>query len=541
VTTPTANLPAAILENLRANKKRETLSDSTGASISGGETIVRALVLRALLREHVLAPDERYVGLLIPPTAGGAVANLTLMLDGRVGVNLNYSLTSEVINTCIRTAGIRHVLTSRKVMERFGFQLDAEVVFLDDLRERVTTGMKLKAAALGMAAPVGTLLGKLGLAEPDQDAIVSVLFTSGSTGEPKGVMLSRANIGANIEAIQAIIGLEQTDVIVGVLPFFHAFGLTVTLWTPLATPAAATFHTSPLEPREIGRLTKEKTGTILVSTPSFLRMYERGCEREELQSLEVIVTGAEHLPSSLADDFERKFGVRPLEGYGATELSPVVSANIPRARWIDPARSQQREGTVGRALPNIEVEVRDRETGERLGPGREGLLWVKGPSVMAGYLGRPDLTGKAIVDGWYNTNDIATIDADGFIAITGRVSQFSKIAGEMVPHLGIEDAILRLVPHDETSGPVVAVTGVPHARKGERIVVLHTAIPLTPAQIVHDLGRAGLPPLYIPAPDGFVQVDSLPMLGSGKLDLGRIRQMALAAFDAEGRRLDSMV
>ena len=205
------HFPAAILENLRAHKKRETLSDSTGASLNGGEVLVRALVLRSLLRAHVLAPDEEQVGILLPPTVAAAVANLTLLLDNRAGVNLNYSLNSEVINACIRRAGVRQVLTSRKVMERFKFDLEAEVVFLEDLRERVTTGMKLKAAAQGLALPIGTLLKQLGLDVPAQDKVLSILFTSGSTGEPKGVMLTRRNIGANLSAIEQIISLGSTD------------------------------------------------------------------------------------------------------------------------------------------------------------------------------------------------------------------------------------------------------------------------------------------------------------------------------------------
>ena len=531
------HFPAAILENLRAHKKRETLSDSTGASLNGGEVLVRALVLRSLLRAHVLAPDEEQVGILLPPTVAAAVANLTLLLDNRAGVNLNYSLNSEVINACIRRAGVRQVLTSRKVMERFKFDLEAEVVFLEDLRERVTTGMKLKAAAQGLALPIGTLLKQLGLDVPAQDKVLSILFTSGSTGEPKGVMLTRRNIGANLSAIEQIISLGSTDVMIGVLPFFHAFGLMATLWVPMVTPCGAAYHTSPLEPREIGRITRERRGTILVATPTFLRLYEGACAREDLQSLQVIITGAEHLPGSLADDFERKFGVRPLEGYGATEVSPVVSVNVPRSRWLDPQVPQSRDGSVGRAVPYVRIEVRDRETGAVVAPNAEGLVWVTGDSVMAGYIGRPDLTARVVVDGWYNTNDIGYLDDDGYLFITGRISQFSKIAGEMVPHLAIEDAILRLLPSEENARPMVAVTGVPHARKGERIVVLHTAIPFAPAQIVADLVRAGLPTLYIPGEDSFVEVESLPLLGSGKLDLGNIKKMAQAAFDEQGRRI----
>jgi len=312
---------------------------------------------------------------------------------------------------------------------------------------------------------------------------------------------------------------------VGILPFFHSFGYTVTIWTILMLDAKGVYHYSPLEPRPIGKLCKKHRATLLLATPTFLRSYIRRCEPEEFASLEVVVTGAEKLPSELADAFEKKFNLRPLEGYGTTELSPVVSANIPTSRLASSFQLGAKEGTVGRPLPGISAKVADLNTGEDLGIDKPGMLLIRGPNVMKGYLHQPELTAEVIRDGWYTTGDVAVIDADGFIRITGRESRFSKIGGEMVPHIGIEDVLEKVLALGEDDLKV-AVTAVPHPKKGERLIVLHTGLDAPPEEICRRLADAGLPPLWIPSPDSFLQVDQIPVLGTGKLDLKRTRELA---------------
>jgi acyl-[acyl-carrier-protein]-phospholipid O-acyltransferase/long-chain-fatty-acid--[acyl-carrier-protein] ligase len=521
---------AACRRRLRSTK----VSDSTGVSLTGGELLTRALVLRRILRRTVLAPDERNVGILLPPTAASAVTNLALTLDGRVVVNLNYTLTSEMLSSCIRQAGIHHVITSRRFLERVPLQIDADVVFLEDFREAATRLDKVAAVAMAFGFPTKVLARTLGVNRHRDDDIMSIMFTSGTTGDPKGAVLTQGNIRFNVDAVNQIIRLNKHDVVLGVLPFFHSFGYAITLWTPLALDVAAAYHVNPLEAQTVGRLARETNGTILLATPMFLRTYIRRCEAEDFASLEVVVTGAEKLPALVADEFEQKFGIRPVEGYGTTETSPLISANVPPSRATgDPAQSA-REGTVGKPAPGVRVKLVDLESGEEVEPGERGMLLVTGPNVMHSYLDRPEATATAVRGGWYVTGDICTIDEDGFITIVGRESRFAKIAGEMVPHGMVEDALTEIVGCDADGGPKVVVVSVPDADRGERLVVVHTPLEQTPAELRGQLRQAGLPNLFIPDTESFLEVESLPMIGTGKLDLRTITRLATEAFAERG-------
>jgi len=521
-------LPRQFLRMCRANQARVKIADSSGAQLTGADLLTRALVVRSLLRREVLRPDESYVGLLLPPSVGGAVVNAALSIDRRIVVNLNYTMSSDVLNECLRQCGIRHVLTSRRAMERLSLQVDAELVYLEDFQDRIRAADKLAAAAAARGMPVAMLERRLGLHRIRPDDLLTVIFTSGSTGQPKGVMLTHRNVGSNVISFASALRLDRDDVLIGILPLFHSFGYTTTLWTALALDPKVVYHYSPLDARQIGKLCREHNANILIATPTFLRSYFRRCEPEDLASLEVVLTGAEKLPPELVNAYEQKFGARPFEGYGTTELSPVVSTNIPPHRTGEIARGY-REGTVGQPIPGVAVKVVDLETGENLGPGRSGMLLVSGPNVMKGYLHRPDETAAVLRDGWYVTGDVAEIDADGFIRITGRVSRFSKIGGEMVPHVRVEEAIAQVLHLDEEEVRVV-VSGVPDSKKGERLVVLHTGLSQAPDSVCRQLAARGLPPLWVPSPDSFHQVPSIPLLGSGKLDLKRVKELALDEF-----------
>ncbi len=515
----------------------EKIADSTGASLTGGQLLARTLVLRRLLRRHVLAGDEQYVGLLLPPTAAGIVANAALALDRRIAVNLNYTTSSEVMNHCIRRSGIRHVLTSEKFLEKLKerqpIEIEAELVPLETLRDKVTVLDKLVAALSAYAVPSVVLERCLGLHRIDPDDVLTVIFTSGSTGEPKGAMLTHANVASNVDAMNQVVNLRRSDVLIGALPLFHSFGYTVATWSVLSIDVKGVYHFNPLDAKLIGKLCGKYKGTIFLATPTFLRSYLRRCAKEDFATLDILIAGAEKLPGDLSQAFEDKFGVRPVEGYGATELSPLVSVNVPPSRSRDNFQIDCKEGTVGRTVPGVTAKVLDLETGAELGADQPGMLWIKGPNVMKGYLGRPDLTADVIRDGWYMTGDVAKIDADGFITITGRESRFSKIGGEMVPHILIEDALSRIIGIDEDGAPKVAVTAVPHPTKGERLVVVHTALDRSPQQLCEALAEEGLPNLFIPSADSFCQVDALPVLGSGKLDLVGVKKIALDRFGVE--------
>jgi len=519
-------LPREFLRKCRGWFFRSKIADSTGVDLKGWQVLLRTLILRRLLLRHVLTQDERYVGVLLPPSVAAVLVNAALSLCRRIAVNLNYTLSSETLNECIGQCGIRHVLTSRKFMEKVPLELDAELVYLEDLKDRVTLVDKLVAAFQTYPMPIVVLERWLGITQLHYDDVFTVIFTSGSTGSPKGVMLSYGNVGSNTEAIDQVIQLNQDDVIGGILPFFHSFGFTVTLWSVLGLDVKGVYHYSPLDAKQIGQLAQRHRMTILIATPTFLRNYLRRCQAEELKTLDVVVAGAEKLPADLAEAFERKFGVRPIEGYGTTELSPLVSVNIPPSREFGDSHQGLKEGSVGRPVPGVGAKIVHPETEEEQGIGESGLLLIRGPNVMLGYLGQPEATAKVMRDGWYVTGDIAFIDEEGFIHITGRQSRFSKIGGEMVPHLKIEELLERIMCRDEQK-LCVAVTAVPDAQKGERLVVIHTPLEKSRDEIRKQLSAAGLPNLWVPAADSFVEVDEIPVLGTGKLDLQGLKQVAL--------------
>jgi acyl-[acyl-carrier-protein]-phospholipid O-acyltransferase / long-chain-fatty-acid--[acyl-carrier-protein] ligase len=524
----TTSLLRNVISQLRKRARVTTLSDSTGASLTGHQTLLRALVLRRLLRRAV-SPDERAIGILLPPTVAAAVTNLALALDRRVAVNLNYSLSEELIRFSLQEAGLRHVITSRAFLERMPIDLGGvDVILLEDLASQASAIDKGMAALLSFL-PLPLLERVLGIDAIPEDDLMTIIFTSGSTGRPKGVMLPWRSIEANTRMVDALLRLRSDDVMLGVLPFFHTFGYTITLWTMLAMGVGAVYHTNPLEARVIGRLIRERGVTILLGTPTLLRAYMRRLSPEDFAPVEIVATGSERLPQSVADDFESKFGVRPFQGYGATELGPIVSANVPAARALGDPGTVLREGTVGRPARGVRVEVRDPETGAVLGPGERGLLWVTGPHIMLGYLNQPDLTGAVLQDGWYNTGDVVTIDEDGFITIVGRESRFAKVGGEQVPFAAVEEALAMLTGGSDDGAPRAVVTAVPDESTGERLVVIHTALDRSPDELVKELAKAGLPRLFIPSPVDFYGIDTMPLIGIGKVDLEAINRFAQQA------------
>ena len=521
------SISSSMIRSCKRRKFRSKLADSSGEDNTGGQALMRALILRRLLRRHVLDQDEKHIGILLPPSNGGVICNMAIVLDRRVPVNLNYTVSSAVMNECIKLAEIRHVLTSRRVMEKLDLELDVDVVYLDDLRAHLRTSDKIAGLFGSYVMPAGFLIRSLGLNQVRMDDVLTLIFTSGSTGTPKGVMLTYANVASNVVAIDQVFGLDPNDVIVGVLPFFHSFGFTVTLWCVMALDIKGIYHFKPTDARQIGKLCKRHDATILIATPTFLRTYLRRCEKEDFAKLDTAVAGAEKLPVELCDAFEKKFGVRPVEGYGTTELSPLVSVNIPPSRSAESHHATVREGSVGRCIPGVSCKIVDVDSGEELGVENDGMLLIKGANVMKGYLKAPEKTAEVLKDGWYVTGDIAQVDKEGFIHITGRLSRFSKIGGEMVPHIRIEEALQEFVGMDEELGPTVAVTAVPDDKKGERLVVLHCKLDKFPADMVAALRAAGLPNIYVPSEDCFYEIDEMPVLGTGKLDLKGLKQMAL--------------
>lgn len=517
------------IRHCKKSKRELKLVDSAKTQLTGGKLLAGALAFQRLLERQVFSPDERNIGLLVPPSVGGALANMAVALSGRVGVNLNYTLSEDVLNFCVKKAGLKHVLTSRKFLEKKPYNLEgAEFVFLEDLKTQITTSDRLWAALGAFVLPAPVLENLLGLHKIDIHDILTIIFTSGSTGEPKGVVLSHGNIGSNIDAVDKLLNLTDKDALVGVLPFFHSFGYTACMWLPLCYQVRAVYHFNPLDAKIVSRLCQENKATILMATPTFLKMYLRRCEKEEFESLDMVIVGAEKLPLDLAEQFQEKFGVLPTEGYGTTELSPVVAVNIPDHRSQGIYQQGTKLGTVGRPIPGVTAKVVDPDTGEDRGLNTEGLLLIKGPNVMQGYLDEPEKTAEVIQDGWYNTGDFAMLDSDGFVTITGRQSRFSKIGGEMVPHIRIEQELMRIceVPEEDEGKLLLAVTAVPDPNKGERLIVLHRPLSKPVDEILKELAALGLPNIWLPTRNSFFEVESIPILGTGKLDLRGVKQLA---------------
>jgi acyl-[acyl-carrier-protein]-phospholipid O-acyltransferase/long-chain-fatty-acid--[acyl-carrier-protein] ligase len=297
------------------------------------------------------------------------------------------------------------------------------------------------------------------------------------------------------------------------------------LWLPAVNGVGVVYHPNPLDAQAIGALVARYKITFMVATPTFLQTYMRRCTPESFGSLEYVLVGAEKLQERVAIAFEDLFGIRPLEGYGCTECSPVVAVNGRDYRAPGFLQIAARRGRIGHPLPGVSVKVVDIDTGNPLPPGTAGMLMVKGPNVMLGYLGKPHKTAEVLVNGWYTTGDVAVMEEDGFLTITDRLSRFSKIGGEMVPHIRIEEKLHELA---ESSEQVFAVTGLPDEKKGERIMVVTILAGQRLESVLEKVAQCDLPPLWKPKAGQFVHVDALPVLGTGKLDLRAVKTIAIS-------------
>lgn len=507
-----STLQKTLIRTSRQSSSKLALADSSGAKVTFGEALAKSIFLTGRLKP--IWQNAEKVGILVPPSVGGALVNWAAILMGKVPVNLNYTLSVESIVSCIEQCGITDVVVSGKLMKRLKLDLPVRVHVLEELVAKPTLFEKLRVGFLTRFTSDKGLLKRLGGAHVKPDDLATVIFSSGSTGKPKGVMLSHRNVICNVEQVSDVYAFKQADCMLGVLPFFHSFGFMATIAGPAVAGFSAAFHFNPMETKVIGPLAGEYGVTIMIATPTFLQFYLRSMKPAQLRKLRLVVVGAEKLPPRIADAFEKKFGCRPLEAYGCTECSPGVALNEP---------ATNRPGSIGRLLRDMEARIVSPDSGEELPVGNAGLLKVRGPNIMCGYLGMPDKTAEVLKDGWYDTGDIVRIDEDGFLWIEGRLSRFSKIGGEMVPHGNIEEALNDLADQNEQT---FAVTGVADEKKGERLVVIHTATDELLNKVLEKLSVSTLPNLWKPKPSQFFLVPKLPYLGTGKLDLKGLQQIA---------------
>jgi acyl-[acyl-carrier-protein]-phospholipid O-acyltransferase / long-chain-fatty-acid--[acyl-carrier-protein] ligase len=515
-------LARSFVRNARLHPFRFAMADGQTPWLNFFAVLARTIFLARRLRPHWR--DQNMVGILLPPSIPGALVNFAAILMGKVPVNLNYTASNETLASCAKQCDLKTVISAKAFLDKVSVRSPVETILLEDLAQRPRTNERLVSIIAAALLPMRVLTKFLGGRTATLDDVATVIFSSGSTGEPKGVMLTNYNIAANIEQMDQTFLLRENDRIMGILPFFHSFGFTATLCLPAATGIGVVFHPNPLDSRVIGALVSKYAVTILVATPTFLNAYTRRITPEEFGSLRFVMAGAEKLPERISVAFEDHFGIRPLEGYGCTECSPVVAVNTADFRAASFRQVGAKRGSIGHPLPGVSVKIVDPETAQPLGTDQAGLLFVRGPNVMPGYLHRPDKTAEVLREGWYNTGDVATMDEDGFLRITDRLSRFSKIGGEMVPHIKVEETLQDLAGATEQS---FVVTSVPDEKKGERLMVLHTLSEDKLEEVLERLAKSELPPLWRPRRDQFVSVEKLPYLGTGKVDLRKARELAL--------------
>jgi acyl-[acyl-carrier-protein]-phospholipid O-acyltransferase/long-chain-fatty-acid--[acyl-carrier-protein] ligase len=467
----------------------------------------RAVLLRALiLAEKLKSNEEGFVGIMVPTSAGCIYAMLAVLISGRTPVMINYS--TGAVDNCLdaqRRLAFRTILTSRKLLDRINCPLLDGMVCLEDMAKSVSAFDKIKGA-VRVTASADRIVSRLRPGDDDQQAVI--LFTSGSEKDPKAVPLTHGNIWANLQAIGHVLDFGPDDVLLANLPFFHVFGLTVNLWLPLERGMTMVTYPNPLEFRSICTAIRDEKVTVMVGTPAFLTGYVQKSEPGDFSTVRLLITGADKCPDSLRRAWWDKHRVILLEGYGTTETSPVISVNTP---------SHNRPGSVGQALPNVEIRLEHYDTGEQCGVNQIGKVLVKGPSVMKGYFDDFEATSLHIRHGWYDTGDMGYMDDDGYLWHVGRLRRFLKIAGEMVSLVKVEDVLERLLPPD----CACCVVEVPDALRGARIVAAVTEEVEERAilsQMAESLPRIAIPKQFVVLPD-------LPKMSSGKLDFRRITEM----------------
>ena len=525
------SLAEALLAGLKKWGSSTTLFDGTDdSSVSFSKLMAAAIALSKEIRK---ATDRRRVGIILPPGKGGLLANLAVLFANKIPVNLNFTASHAAVESAIEQADLDRFITAdpfvRKVAD-FPWPPNRDLIFI----ERVLPAIRKKIvtwAILGRILPTGVLSKLLGLRKRGGDDEAILLFTSGSSGAPKGVPLSHRNLLANICQFATPLELPRGSRILGCLPLFHSFGSTVTLWFPVIEGIDLVTYPSPLDIRRLAELIAQHQVYLLLSTPTFLRGYMRRVDPESLASLQLVVTGAEKLPTSLGDTFEKKFGIRPLEGYGLTETSPATNVNLPASELPSPETpmlTQSCVGSVGPLLPGLAVKLTNPATDAATTLDQSGIIWFKGSNVFQGYLNRPDLTEGIIIDGWFKTGDVGHLDDDGCLHIEGRISRFSKIAGEMVPHETVEAAITKALGLDTEAERKIAVVGIPDEKRGEAIALLSAIAGNTIQQETVDLRYklmdSGIPSLWCPRE--IIPVDEIPVLASGKLDIKACHQLA---------------
>jgi acyl-[acyl-carrier-protein]-phospholipid O-acyltransferase/long-chain-fatty-acid--[acyl-carrier-protein] ligase len=487
----------------RFGADRQIVEDAISGTLTYRQLLMAARIFAGRFA-RMTAPGET-VGVLLPNSNSIVISLLGLMSAGRTAAMINYTAGPANVTSAIRTALIRTIVSSRAFIEKAGLEDiveaakagGARIVWAEDVRDGIGNFDRL-VAALCWQSPVS-------IQNPAAPALI--MFTSGSEGAPKAVVLSHQNLIANAMQVEARLAVGPRDFLMNVLPVFHSFGLLGGLILPLLTGVRTLLYPSPLHYKQIPQVAAKRRPTILFSTDTFLSAYAKAADDDDFSSLRFAVAGAEPLRAETRRVWKERFDTRLLEGFGLTEAAPVVAVST---------ATHNREGSVGRLLPGVRVRL---EPVDGITDG--GRLWIRGPNVMMGYMSadRPGVL-QHLPEGWHDTGDIVSFDREGFVFIRGRAKRFAKIAGEMVSLSAIEMLVQSLWPEHRH-----AVVAVPDKRRGERIVLVTTAAEADAAELRRAGKEAGLAELAVP--QDIVKVDEIPILGTGKIDYPTTRKRAI--------------
>lgn len=530
----TNNLPA--LAHAWINRVKQSGSADCLTDIQSNITLSRRKALTAALlfsRRFKNQNKAQNIGLLLPTSSAGLLANMGAFVSGKTVINLNFTANIDSMLSAINKSGITTIYTSRRFIKKLaqkGIELDslfeqAPPIYLEDIHDSMGKAEQILTLLATYIFSTRLLLAIYGK-QTDIHQAATILFSSGTEGEPKGVVLSHQNIMGNIKQVSDVLDTHENDVMIASLPLFHAFGLTVTGLLPLIEGVPAICHPDPTDVVTIAKGISQYQATIFCGTSTFLRLFtkNRRVHPLMLDSLRIVVAGAERLNPEIRDSFSLKFGKSIYEGYGTTETTPVATVNIPDRISTDDWNIQigNKTGTVGLPLPGSSVRIVDPATMQKLAVDEDGLILIGGTQVMQGYLDDPDKTSQVIAEiddqRWYKTGDKGHIDKDGFLVIIDRYSRFAKIGGEMISLGGIEASVNAVLPDDIE----ILATTLPDDKKGEKVVLLYDG-GIDDAELKACIGNSGLNALMMPSL--LVEVDAIPKLGSGKNDFNKAKEL----------------
>lgn len=490
-------------------KKLAVIDKTTGANVTYSRALIGALILSSKFQKY----DKGFIGLMIPTSAGSALATVGALMSGRIPVMINYSTGAESnARYAQRKCKFKTIITSKALLEKINCPVIDGMVLIENIMAGVTTVDKLKAA-LTTKLPMNMILNSIHKGTEDDTA--AILFTSGSEKDPKAVQLTHRNISSNIENFGNYINISASDILLANLVFFHIFGLTVNLWVSFYYGMTMVSTANPLDFQTVSKIARDEKPTIMVGTPSFFWGYLNKSEPGDFKSLRLMVAGADKCPEALREGYMKKHGVTLLEGYGATETSPVISVN---------SHEFNRPGSTGKVLPNIQVRLENFETGEICKTREVGKILVKGDSVMKGYYDDPELTADVLVEGWYNTGDMGFFDEDNYLWHAGRFKRFAKVGGEMISMVKVENTLEKFLP----AGVSCCIVEVSDEKKGSEIIATVSA-EVNKTEMLRKM-LTELP--IIALPRQFIVIKELPMMSTGKIDFRSVTRIVQEILSA---------